>query len=191
MSQEVFKSGHYTYRDYCTWPAEERWELIEGKAYGMTPAPSRLHQDVTGRLYAQILGLLGNHPCEIYIAPFDVRLPQGDEADELTDTVVQPDLAVICDHRKLDAKGCRGAPDWIIEVLSPATAAKDHIEKRALYERHGVKEYWLVHPADRVVMIYRLAQAAYGKPEIRAMAGATPLAVQPDLALDWGKVFPP
>lgn len=191
MSQEAFKSGHNTYRDYCTWPIEERWELINGKAYSMTPAPSRVHQDVTGRLYAQILGLLAEYPCQVYIAPFDVRLPRADEADELIETVVQPDVAVICDQSKLDAKGCRGAPDWIIEVLSPATAAKDHIEKRALYERHGVKEYWLVHPTDRVVMIYRLVQSAYGKPEISATAGQTPLPVQPHLTIDWERVFPP
>ncbi|MGF1613453.1 MAG: Uma2 family endonuclease, partial [Gammaproteobacteria bacterium] len=108
-----------------------------------------------------------------------------------TETVVQPDIVVVCDPGKLDARGCRGAPDWIIEVLSPATAARDHIDKRALYERHGVKEYWLVHPTDRVMIIYRLGNSGYHKPDIRATVGQTPLAVQPHLAIDWAKVFPP
>ncbi len=88
-------------------------------------------------------------------APFDVRLPKHGEPDELVDTVLQPDLALICDPAELDDRGCRGAPDWIVEILSPHTAAHDQIHKRALYERHGVHEYWLLHPTDRVLTIYQ------------------------------------
>jgi len=142
----MYQSARFTYADYCTWPEEERWELIDGEAYAMAPAPARVHQDVVVAIAARIYGALGGTACRVYIAPFDVRLPDRDEADEVVTTVVQLDIAVICDPAKLDDKGCRGAPDWIIEVLSPATAAKDQIQKRALYERHGVREYWLVHP---------------------------------------------
>jgi len=132
MTQPLYQSDRFTYADYCTWPEEERWELIDGKAYAMRPPRP---------------AFIGT-ACWVYVAPFDVRLPDRDEADEAVAAVVQPDIAVICDPVKLDDKGCRGAPDWIIAVLSPATVAKDQIQKRALYERHGVREYWLVHPVD-------------------------------------------
>lgn len=128
MSSHALRQGYYTYRDYYTWPIDERWELIDGKAYNMSPAPTRRHQEVAGELFRQTANFLQNHPCQIYAAPFDVRLPRGGEADDLIDTVVQPDLSVICDSEKLDKAGCRGAPDWIIEVLSPATAAKDQVK---------------------------------------------------------------
>jgi Uma2 family endonuclease len=105
--------------------------------------------------------------------------------------VVQPDIAVICDPKKLDEKGCRGAPDWIVEVLSPATAAKDQIQKRELYERHGVLEYWLVHPTDRVLFIYRMGTDGYGKPEITSTDGATGTRAVPGLEIDWDSIFPP
>jgi Uma2 family endonuclease len=102
------------------------------------------------------------------------------------DTVVQPDVAVICDPRKLDDKGCRGAPDWIIEILSPASAAHDQIRKRVLYERHGVREYWLLHPVDRVLTIYRLGEdGAFGKPDIRTLEEPTPVGVIAELAIHW------
>ena len=98
------------------------------------------------------------------VAPFDVRLPDGDEADEAVAKVVQPDITVVCDPFKLDERGCRGAPDWIIEVLSPTSAGHDQVRKLALYERHGVREYWLAHPDDRIVTVYRLERGAYGRP---------------------------
>jgi len=163
MTQAAYKSNHFTYADYCTWPDEERWELIDGEAYAMSPAPARIHQEVVVALVAQIHGALDGTACQVYVAPFDIRLPDQDEADEAIETVVQPDIAVICNPAKLDEKGCRGAPDWIIEVLSPSTAAKDQIRKRELYERHGVLEYWLVHPTDRILFVYRLGADGYGK----------------------------
>jgi len=160
MTQAAYKSSHFTYADYCAWPDEERWELIDGEVYAMAPAPTRIHQDVVMALSAQIYHALDGTACRVYAAPSDVRLPDRDEADELVETVVQPDIAVICNPAKLDEKGCRGAPDWIVEVLSLATAAKDQIRKRELYERHGVLEerhgvleYWLVHPSDRILFI--------------------------------------
>ena len=103
---------------------------------------------------------------------------------------MQPDIAVICDRDKLDDRGCRGAPDWVIEVLSPSTAAKDQIQKLAIYEWAGVREVWLVHPADRVVSVYTLdAEQRYGKPAIHETAGSLTPDVFPDLLIDWGLVF--
>jgi len=191
MTQAAYKSNHFTYADYCTWPDEERWELIDGEAYAMSPAPARIHQEVVVALVAQIHGALDGTACQVYVAPFDIRLPDQDEADEAIETVVQPDIAVICNPAKLDEKGCRGAPDWIIEVLSPSTAAKDQIRKRELYERHGVLEYWLVHPTDRILFVYRLGADGYGKPQVLPTVGPCATAVIPDLAVDWNSVFTP
>lgn len=165
--------------------------MIDGEAFAMAPAPTRLHQEFVVELARQIGNALQGQPCRVYVAPFDVRLPRQDEADALVDTVVQPDVAVICDPRKLDDKGCRGAPDWIIEILSPASAAHDQIRKRALYERHGVREYWLLHPVDRVLTIYRLGEdGAFGKPDIRALEEPTPVGVIAELAIHWPPSVP-
>ncbi len=152
-----------TYADYCQWPDDERWELIDGVAYAMA-APSRKHQEFVVELSRQIGNFLVGNPCRVYVAPFDVRLPESGEVDDLVGTVVQPDVLVVCDSDKLDDKGCRGAPDWVIEVLSPSTALHDMDAKRWLYERHGVKEYWVIHPVDRWVMIYVLGE--HGHPRM-------------------------
>lgn len=157
MPQQAPAAPRFTYGDYRRWHGDERWELIDGEARAMSPAPSRLHQQVLTRLAAQIVPALEDGPCEVYVAPFDVRLPRGDEPDDEIETVLQPDLSIICDPEKLDGAGCRGAPDWVIEVLSPATEARDRVHKRALYERHGVREVWLVDPEDRTVTVYRRA----------------------------------
>lgn len=180
----------FTYGDYLTWPEDERWELIDGEAFAMTPAPSVLHQRVVREILTQINPLLRHGPCEIFAAPFDVRLPEAGEADKEIVTVVQPDLAIICDPAKLDDQGCRGAPDMIIEIISPSTAARDQIYKVALYEKHGVREYWLVHPTDRLVTIRRLeASGRYGLPQIHEAKGRLPVATLPGLEIDLDEVF--
>jgi Uma2 family endonuclease len=175
----------YTYADYLQWPEDERWELIEGVAYAMAPAPTRTHQAVAGELFRQIANFLAGKPCQVYFSPFDVRLCEGSEADGCVETVVQPDIAVVCDKTKLDEAGCRGAPDWIIEILSPSTASLDHVKKKALYERHGVREYWLVHPTDRVFFRYGLANGVFGTVMIDETQGATAVAVLPGLEIQW------
>lgn len=146
----------YTYGDYLQWPEDERVELIDGIPFLMAPAPSRRHQELIVNLLLQIGNQLEARPCKVYTAPFDVRLPSGQENDEDIRTVVQPDIVVVCDRSKLDERGCKGSPDWIIEVLSPGTASRDYVTKLALYEKNGVKEYWIVHPLDRIVMVFRL-----------------------------------
>ena len=150
-------SGHWSYRHYKTWPDEERWELIEGRAYAMSPAPTRYHQDLSGRLFADIHAALRGKPCKVYAAPFDVLMPAGEEADDEVDTVVQPDIVVYCDRSKLTRAGARGAPDLVVEILSPSTARKDQHEKYALYERSGVREYWVVDPVGKWLCVYRPA----------------------------------
>jgi Uma2 family endonuclease len=179
----------FTYADYRTWPDDERWELIDGQAWAMSPpAPSRHHQDIAGELFVQIKAALRGGPCAVYIAPFDVRLPERGEADDQTATVVQPDLSIFCDRSRLDDQGAHGAPDWIIEVLSRATAIKDQTLKRDLYARHGVAEYWIIHPLDRVLTVYRRAASGYAPPHIQAAVG-TLTAEAVGVTIDWDQVF--
>jgi Uma2 family endonuclease len=180
---------HHTYGEYCTWTDDARYELIDGVAYAMAPAPARSHQEMLGGIFSQVHAALEGRRCRAYIAPFDVRLPHRDEADDDIDTVVQPDLSVVCDRDKLDARGCRGAPDWIVEVLSPTTAGHDMIVKRRLYERAGVREYWLVHPTDRVVTVYTLRDGAYGVPAIHELKERLAVTVLPEIEIDWARVL--
>ena len=178
----------YTYADYLGWPEDQRYELIDGVAYAMAPAPTRLHQRLVVEILREIANALEGSDCEVNVAPFDMRLPQVDEADAAITTVVQPDISVVCDPAKLDDKGCRGAPDWLVEVLSPASAGHDQVGKLALYERHGVREHWLVHPTDRLVTIYRLADGEYGRPVVQELQGRLPCVACPGVEVDWERV---
>lgn len=180
----------YTYRDYLTWDDGERWELIDGIPYNMTPAPSRRHQEVTGELFRQLSNYLVDKPCRVYVAPFDVRLAEAGASDEEVTTVVQPDIVVVCDARKLDERGCGGAPDLIVEILSPATARKDMKEKFAVYERAGVREYWIVDPAARTLMVFRLgADLRFGRPDVYAEEERVKVGIFDDLEIELGAVF--
>jgi Uma2 family endonuclease len=155
-----------TYEDYIHWPRDERWEIISGIPYNISPAPSRIHQYILFDLSRQIGTFLQDKPCQAYPAPFDVRIP--DHKGVFTN-VVQPDLSIICDRKKLDDQGCAGAPELVIEILSPATASKDLKEKFSLYENAGVKEYWIADPYDKVIFVFNLGEnKQYGKPRIFA-----------------------
>lgn len=181
---------HHTYGEYLTWPEGNYAELIDGTAYiREPPAPSRCHQEVAGELYLQARLALDGKSDRVYIAPFDVRLPQHGEADELIDTVVQPDVLIVRDIRKLDPRGMRGAPDWVAEVLSPSTASHD-IAKIPVYERAGVAEVWLVDPAARTLEIYHLQGGAYGQPRVLELKGRTPIATIPGVVIDWDRLPP-
>lgn len=182
----ALKNDHiYSYGDYLTWSDSVRYELIDGSAFCMVPAPDLAHQEVAGEIYRQVANKLLGKKCQAFIAPVDVRLPKYNEADKDIDTVVQPDLLVVCDSGKLDRRGVRGAPDWIVEVLSPSTASHDQIKKRQLYEYHGVREYWLIHPIDRVLTVYCLVNGEYGKPELYELRGRTAVSALPDIVIEW------
>ena len=148
----------YSYADYLLWRFEERLELIKGKIFKMSPAPSRKHQRILGELHLQMGGFFKKHPCQLFFAPFDVRLPikEVKPNDKRIYNVVQPDLCVICDNDKLDDRGCIGAPDLVVEILSPGNTKKEMTHKFELYEEAGVKEYWLVEPQDEAVFVYYL-----------------------------------
>jgi Uma2 family endonuclease len=190
MSLAYKKKSKYTYADYRNWPDGLRCEILHGIIYDMTPAPLRKHQLVLGELHGQFWNFLKDKKCRAYMAPFDVRLPRGDEADDDIDTVVQPDISIICDSRKLDELGCRGAPDLIVEILSPSTASKDQKEKLALYEKHGVKEYWIVQPDNKIVMVFQLSKTmSYGKPDIYTHEDTINVKRFKGLVIDLASVF--
>jgi Uma2 family endonuclease len=191
MSRLTAEDPRFTYGDYVQWIGDERWELYEGKAVLMSPGPSRAHQHILMDLSFQVASHLRDHPCQVYFAPFDVRLPEGDEPDAEVATVLQPDLVVICDPSKLDDAGCRGAPDWVVEIASPSTASRDRVAKRDLYEKHGVKEYWLVDPADDSLLVYRLDPATrrFDRGASSRRPTATPVGVLPGLVVDWSRTI--
>jgi Uma2 family endonuclease len=188
MTLALKDRDYHTYGEYLAWPEDARYELIDGIAYLMAPAPLLEHQDVAGEIYRQLANALRGSPCRAFMAPVDVRLPKASEADERIDTVVQPDVLVVCDAAKLDRRGVRGAPDWVMEVLSPATAGHDQVRKRRIYEQAGVLEYWLVHPTDRVLTVYRLQNGAYGKPDTQVLEGETPVGVLPGIVIAWDEL---
>ena len=175
----------FTYGDYVQWQGDERWELIDGRSWLMSPAPSRLHQEIVTELSRQARNGLDASPCKVYSAPIDVRFPDDDEANEDIRTVLQPDLVVVCDPGKLDEKGVRGAPDWLLEVLSPATSSRDRIEKRDVYLRHGVREYWIVDPDARTVLVHRWPA---GTADVHPLQGALPVEAVVGLSLDFDRI---
>lgn len=181
---------HHSYADYVTWSGSYGSELVNGTAYVREPpAPSASHQVVIVELCRQVATALKGKPCRVYVAPFDVRLPRATEEDDQVDTVVQPDILIVSDPKKVDARGMRGAPDWVAEVLSPSTASYDQSVKLPAYERAGVREVWLVHPVDRTLSIYRLEAGRYGRATILELKGQTPLTAIPNLTIDWDQVL--
>lgn len=148
------EKARYTFADLLTWDNGERAELIDGKVFLMAPAPSRAHQEISGEIFRQIANYLEGKRCKVYHAPFDVRLFEKDgDRPEDVDTVAEPDLTVVCDLSKLDDYGCKGAPDMAVEILSPSTRRHDRLVKLGLYQRAGVREYWIVNPEDKTVQV--------------------------------------
>ena len=180
----------YTYSDYLTWKFDDMVELIRGKIFKMSPAPNLYHQTVSGNLYIIIGSYLKGKKCQAFHAPFDVRLPVPPPPENIT-TVVQPDICVVCDDSKLDIQGCKGAPDWIIEILSPATSKKDLNEKFDIYENAGVPEYWVVHPTDGTVIPFCLKEGKYETVRTKpfTVGDKVPVSIFHDLKVDLDEVF--
>ena len=147
---------HYTYADYANRGDNVRYELIDGVIYMMAP-PSSAHQRISRELLLQLGHFLRGKPCEVFAAPFSVRL----SADAGDDTVVEPDLLVVCDKSKIDKKGCNGAPDMVIEIVSPSSGRKDRVLKLNKYSRAGVREYWIVDPDSKTISVHTLENGRY------------------------------
>jgi len=187
-------NGTYSYADYLTWQFEETVELIRGKIMVMAPAPNVKHQRVSGKLSRFIGNYFDGKRCEVFVAPFDVSLYNSRKsqlADREIFTVVQPDLCVICDPAKLTLQGCSGAPDWIIEILSPGNSKREMRLKYDLYQENGVKEYWLVYPYEASVYQFVLDDGSE-KYQLHGMYAQDELATPflfPDLQIDLADVF--
>jgi Uma2 family endonuclease len=190
MPQPQLDQNKYTYSDYLSWAEEDRWELIDGIPCMMT-APSRVHQEILGELFRQISNYLLDKTCRVYMAPFELRLPKGNEQSDLEiNTVVEPDLLVICDRSKLDERGCKGAPDLIIEIVSPSSVKNDMLKKFNLYEKAGVKEYWIVEPSGKIATVFKLGQNnRYGRPEVYSEDDLVRISIFSDFEIDLKSVF--
>ncbi len=146
----------YSYADYLTWKFQERIELIKGKVFRMGPTPRVRHQAISIHLSSHLYNFLTGKNCKVFNAPFDVRLSKRNALNEQVWTVVQPDVCVICDPSKLDELGCVGAPDIIVEILSPGNNTKELKTKYEVYEENGVREYWIIHPEEKTFLAYTL-----------------------------------
>lgn len=189
MEQPVEKC--YTYADILSWDEDVRAEIIDGELY-MMAEPSTDHQIVSGELFGQIWTFLRDKPCQVFHAPFGVRLfeQEGDTHDKV-DTVVEPDIVVICDKKKIDKRGCKGAPDLVIEILSPSNERHDRLVKFNLYQRAKVREYWIVNPQSGTVEV--MLPDENGKltiSEVYSRKDTAPVTVLPGCIIDLTKVFP-
>lgn len=184
-------SKTYTYADYLKWSFEERIELIKGKIFKMSPAPGSSHQRISGTIFL----LLGNHLrnqncCEVFSAPFDVRLSRKSKDDKDIITVVQPDICVICDKEKIDERGCLGAPDIVVEILSPGNNKKEILNKYEVYEETGVKEYWIVSPQDKTFLKYTLTdQGRYTTSRLMTLGDQVATSILPGFLMELNEVF--
>jgi Uma2 family endonuclease len=180
----------YSYADYLTWPDNERWEIIDGIAY-MQAAPSPIHQEILNNINVQFHNYLAGKPCKVYPAPFCVRLIKGDEKkNEDIKKVFEPDISIVCNKSKIDEKGCIGAPDLIVEVMSPSSIRLDRVEKFNNYEIAGVKEYWIVEPDGKIVNVFTLQEnKRYGRPDLYTETDKIKVSIFPDLIIDLNAVF--
>lgn len=183
------KEERYTLADVLTWDEQERAELIDGTAVMMAP-PSRVHQEIAAALLAQLYNYLEGKRCKVYPAPFAVRLfEKAGDPPEAVDTLVEPDLSVVCDMDKLDDMGCRGAPDLIIEILSPSTQRHDRLTKYNLYERAGVREYWIVDPESKTVQVSVLDGGRYRVREVYTAGDIAKVNVLDGCFIELARVF--
>jgi len=179
----------YTYADYYSWKFAERVELIKGKIFKMSPAPNPYHQELAGDIHTLLNVFLRKKTCKVYIAPFDVRLPRKSQDDKDIITVLQPDICVICDRSKIDKKGCVGAPDIVVEVLSPGNNAKELKNKYEMYEEAGVKEYWIVSPQNQSFLIHILEDGKFRLSPLKTSGDIITSSILPGFSLDIAELF--
>jgi len=179
----------YTYADYLKFEYDHMVELIRGKIFKMTPAPTSWHQEISWKLSLEIGTYLKNKKCKAYSAPFDVILPVKNQKKNTSTTVVQPDLCIICDTDKIETAGCIGAPDLIVEILSPSTSKKDLNDKYSIYEESCVKEYWIVMPAEKLVEVFYLENGKYQRIKVYTSDEIISPMLFPDLEIALTDVF--
>ena len=193
MELTLDPNRRYSYADYLTWLDDKRRELFDGIISLMAPAPLTEHACISRAIFLEIGQYLKNCKCgcEVFHAPFDVRLPlNGEKENKDVYTVVQPDICVICDLSKIDRRGCLGAPDMIVEILSPSTAKNDYSIKFNLYERAGVKEYWIADPLAKYVNVFILQEdGKYDEGKIYEEKCSIPVGILPGLEIEYDEIF--
>ncbi len=182
-------SKTYTYADYLKWTFDERLELIKGKIFKMSPAPGSVHQRLSLRLGRWIGNYLEGKKCEVFIAPFDVRLPRRSADNKEIFTVVQPDVCVICDAKKVDEKGCIGAPDIVVEILSPGNNKKELQNKYEVYEDAGVLEYWIIQPVEKTFFKYTLTEGRFQASKLLTIGSEVTTPILPGFVLSLDELF--
>lgn len=187
---EIDPSLTYSYAHYLTWLFDDRVELIEGQIFKMRPAPAPYHQQISVHLASFLFNFLKGKPCKVYTAPFDVRFPKESKADKDIYTVLQPDICVICDPSKIDNRGCIGAPDIVVEILSPGNNKTELLHKYNVYEEFGVKEYWVLSPAEKTFLKYTLDEGGKYQPsKLFTLSEKVYSEVLPGFELDLDEVF--
>ncbi len=181
-SPQLASTQRYTVDDYIAWNDGQRYELLHGGVHAMSPAPSWQHQLISSNLEFEIkFHLRPRKTCQIVYAPIDVYLSQ--------DTVVQPDIIVVCDSKKIEKKGYVGAPDLVVEILSPSTAKADWKDKYFLYEKSGVREYWIVNPDDALVHVFLLTDGKFCLSGTYSAEDAVKISIFEDIIIDLKNVF--
>lgn len=180
----------YTYKDYLAFDENERIEIIEGEIINMSPAPSRIHQKIITEILFKIRQFIESNsgPCEVYPAPFDVIFKNDDEDVINSRNIVQPDISVICDKNKLTDKGCTGSPDMIVEVISPYNPSNDYVRKLNLYEHFKVKEYWIINPMKRNILVYVLTENGYDAPTSYTFNDKVKVNIYDNLEIDFNSI---
>ena len=180
----------YTYKDYLTFDENERIEIIEGEIINMSPAPSRMHQEIISEIHFKLKEYIksNNGSCKVYPAPFDVILKNNDEDLVNSKNIVQPDISVICDKSKLTDKGCTGSPDMIVEVVSPGSPRNDYIIKLNLYEKFKVKEYWIINPIKKNILVYVLTENGYDAPTSYTFNDKVNVNIYDNLEIDFNSI---
>ena len=187
MAINAIDNKIYTYDDYLKFSEDTIVEIIDGRISAMSPAPSRIHQTIVSKLLIAIGKYIEDNKgeCEIYPAPFDVVLLNENESEKNSRNIVQPDISVICDKNKLTDKGCVGSPDMIIEVVSPSNSRDDYIKKLNLYEEFKVREYWIVNPMKKSILIYTLSENGYEMPDSYTFNDNIKVNIYNDLEIDF------
>ena len=187
--EDIDASLTYSYAHYLNWLFDDRVELIKGKIFKMC-APSPHHQQISVHLASLIFNFLKGKPCKIYTAPFDVRFPKESKADKEIYTVLQPDICVICNLSKIDNRGCIGAPDIVVEILSPGNNKTELLNKYSIYEEFGVKEYWIISPSEKTFLKYTLdIDGKYQPSKLLTLSEQVYTNILPGFVLNLDEVF--
>ena len=190
MAMNPIDNKIYTYDDYLKFPEDTIVEIINGRISAMSPAPSRIHQEIITEILSELRNYirLNNGPCKVYAAPFDVVLKNEDEEEGNSKNIVQPDISVICDKNKLTDKGCTGSPDMIVEVISPYNPSNDYVRKLNLYEKFKVNEYWIINPMKKNILVYVLTENGYDAPTSYTFNDKVKVNIYHNLEIDFNSI---